>query len=176
MSERLPSREQAIALLKDNGCSDHVISHCLAVAELSLEIANKLQKKGLTVNLALVEAGALLHDIGRAKTHTVDHAVVGAQIAKSIGLPESIIKVIKRHVGAGITAEEAKWLGWPQDVYTPQSLEEKVVSYADKLIDKSERISIETEIKRLREENKSEAAQRVGLLHQEMTNLLGNEK
>lgn len=176
MSERLPSKEQAIALLKDSGCSDYVISHCIAVAELSLEIANKLQNKGLTINLALVEAGALLHDVGRSKTHTVDHAVVGAQIAKSLGLPESIIKIIKRHVGAGITAEEAKWLGWPQDVYTPQSLEEKVVSYADKLIDKSERITIETEIKRLREENKSEAAQRVGLLHQEMTKLLGNEK
>jgi len=175
VSERLPSREQAIALLKDSGCSDYVVSHCLAVAELALEIANKLQKRGLSVNVALVEAGALLHDIGRAKTHTVDHAVVGAQIAKATGLPESSIKIIKRHVGAGIPAEEAKWLGWPQDVYMPQSLEEKVVSYADKLIDKSERISIETEIKRLREENKSEAAQRVGLLHQEIINLLGNE-
>lgn len=176
MSEGLPTREQAINLLKQSNCSDHVISHCKAVADLSIEIANKLQNKGLTLNLALVEAGALLHDIGRSKTHTVQHAVMGAEIAKGIGLPQSIIRIIKRHVGAGITAEEAKWLGWPEDVYVPQTLEEKVVSYADKLIDKSERISIETEIKRLREENKSEAAQRVGLLHQEMTNLLGNKK
>jgi uncharacterized protein len=174
VSERLPTREQSIVLLKDNGCSDRVISHCIAVAELSLEIANKLQKKGVTVNLALVEAGALLHDLGRSKTHSVDHAVVGAQIAKAIGLPDSIIKIIKRHVGAGITAEEAKWLGWADDVYVPQSLEEKIVSYADKLIDKSERISIETEIKRLEGENKGEAAQRVRKLHAEMTELLGN--
>lgn len=175
MSEKLPSREQAITLLKGNNCSDHVISHCLAVADLSLEIANKLQKKSLTLNLALVEAGALLHDLGRSKTHTVDHAIVGAQIAKSIGLPESIIKIIKRHVGGGITAEEAKWLGWIDDVYVPQSLEEKIVSYADKLIDQSKRIPIETEIKRLEGESKSEAAQRVRKLHEEMTNLLGNE-
>ena len=82
-----------------------------------------------------MEAGALLHDLGRSKTHTVDHAVVGAQIAQSIGLPESVVRIIKRHVGAGITAEEAEWLGWPKDVYEPQTLEEKVVSYADKLID-----------------------------------------
>ncbi len=172
MSERLPNREQAIKLLRDNGCSAEVINHCQAVTDLALEIAVKLQKKGLKVNMQLVEAGAMLHDLGRSKTHTVDHSLLGAQIAETLGLPSPIINIIKRHVGAGITDEEARWLGWPQDVYVPQTLEEKVVSYADKLIDQSRQIPIEVEIERLRAEHKDEAAERVRKLHQQITSLL----
>ena len=66
-------------------------------------------------------------------------------------------------------------LGWPKDNYIPQTLEEKVVSYADKLIDHSKRIPIETEIGRLQKENKSDAAERVRKLHEEITSLLGNK-
>lgn len=174
MSSGLPSREQAIELLHKNNCPPQVINHCIAVADLALETASKLEGKGLKINTDLVEAGALLHDLGRSKNHTVDHAVIGAQIAQSIGLPEPVINIIKRHVGAGITAEEAQWLGWPKDVYTPQTLEEKIVSYADKLIDQSKRTPIETEIERLQRENKNEAAERVRKLHEEITSLLGN--
>ena len=175
MSSLLPNREQAIELLRKNKCPPQVVSHCVAVADLALETANKLEAKGLKINIQLVEAGALLHDLGRSKNHTVDHAIVGAQIAKSIGLPDPVINIIKRHVGAGITEEEAQWLGWPKDIYIPQTLEEKVVSYADKLIDQSKRTPIETEIERLQKENKCEAAERVRKLHEEITSLLGNK-
>ena len=75
MSKQLPSREQAIELLRKNKCSPQIIKHCLAVADLSLEIANQLKSKGFDVDLSLVEAGALLHDIGRSKTNAVDHGV-----------------------------------------------------------------------------------------------------
>ena len=94
---------------------------------------------------------------------------------RSIGLPESVIRIIKRHVGAGITAEEAQKLGWPKDIYMPQTLEEKVVCYADKLIDHGKRMPIETEIEQLQKENKIEAAERVRKLNDEITNLLGNK-
>ncbi len=175
MSSLLPNREQALKLLRKNNCPPRVISHCIAVADLALETAGKLEEKGLKIDTELVEAGALLHDLGRSKTHTVDHALVGAQIAQSIGLPEPVIKIIKRHIGAGITAEEAQWLGWPKDVYNPQTLEEKVVCYADKLIDHCKRAPIETEIEKLQRENKIEAAERVRKLNDEITNLLGNK-
>ncbi len=122
--------------------------------------------------MQLVEAGAMLHDLGRSKTHTVDHSLLGAQIAETLGLPSPIVNIIKRHVGAGITDEEARWLGWPQDVYVPQTLEEKVVSYADKLVDQSKQIPIEVEIERLRAEHKDEAAERVRKLHEQITSLL----
>ena len=175
MNNPLPTREQAIQLLLENGCPPKVITHCEAVAESALEIADKLEKKGLKIDRKLVEAGALLHDLGRSKTHNVDHGVVGANMAESANLPESLVKIIKRHVGGGITPEEAKAFGWPEDVYVPVTLEEKIVSYADKLIDRSKPVSITVEIGRLLYENKVEAAERVRKLHEEITNLLGNE-
>jgi uncharacterized protein len=175
VSNRLPSREQAIELLRKNNCPPIVISHCEAVAEVALETANKLEKKGQKIDLKLVEVGALLHDLGRSKTHTVDHAVIGAKIAESAGLPEPVVRIIKRHVGGGITAEEAEKFGWPKDVYVPLTLEEKIVSYADKLIEQSKKVPIELEIEQLRKEYKDEAAERVRKLHEEITSLLGNE-
>lgn len=169
-----PSREQAIELLRENNCSAKVIKHCQVVADLALEIACRLQIKGLKVDLAQVEVGALLHDVGRSKTHSVDHGVVGAQIAELAGLPESVVRIIERHVGGGISAEEARRFGWQAGVYVPTTLEEKIVSYADKLIDKSKVVPIDVEIEKLKVDGHQEAAERVRKLHEEITALLGN--
>jgi uncharacterized protein len=173
VSKELPSREQAIELLRKYNCPLKVINHCEEVAKLALEIASKLEKKGIKVDLKLVEAGALLHDIGRSKSHAVDHGVVGAEIAELEGLPEAAVRIIRRHVGGGITAQEAEKFGWPKDIYEPLTLEEKIVSYADKLIDQSKRVPIDLEIERLRVEHR-DAAERVRKLHEEITRQLGD--
>ena len=173
MNDKLPSREQAIEILHKNNCQLNVIRHCEAVARLAVDIAHKLEKKGQKVDLNLVEVGALLHDIGRSKSHDIDHGLVGAKIAESEALPDSVVEIIKRHVGGGISAEEAELLGWPKDVYSPLTLEEKIVSYADKRIDKLRRVPIDLEIERLKLEHK-DAAERVRKLHQEITSLLGD--
>jgi len=173
VNKRLPSREQAIKLLAENDVPPQVIDHCLSVADYALELAKKLRTQNHKVNLELVEAGALLHDLGRSKTNTVDHSVVGAQIAQTLNLPQSIVDIIKRHVGAGITEAEADAMGWPKDIYVPQSLEEKVVCYADKRIYNGEVVPIETEILQLRRSGKEAAAERVRSLHEEITTLLG---
>jgi uncharacterized protein len=174
VSEKLPSREQALKLLHESKCSVKVIKHCRAVTKLALEIAEACREKGLNIDLELVEIGALLHDVGRSKTHTVNHAVVGVEIAKSAGLPEPVTSIIKTHVGGGITVSEAEKLGWPKDVYVPITLEEKIVSYADKLIEGSKRVPIEITIKKLSRELKGDAAERVRKLHEEITGLVGD--
>jgi len=174
VSEKLPSREQALKLLHESKCSVKVIKHCRAVTKLALEIAEACREKGLNIDLELVEIGALLHDVGRSKTHTVNHAVVGVEIAKSAGLPEPVISIIKTHVGGGITVSDAEKLGWPKDVYVPITLEEKIVSYADKLIEGSKRVPIEITIEKLSRELKGDAAERVRKLHEEITGLVGD--
>jgi uncharacterized protein len=153
-----------------------VIKHCEAVAEIAVEIAKACEEKRLEVDSELVETGALLHDIGRAKTHSVHHAVIGAEIAKSLGLPEPVILIIKRHVGGGITAREARKLGWPRDIYVPQTLEEKIVSYADKLIEGSQRVPIERTIENLSRELPPSSIVRIRRLHREMLALIGDCK
>ena len=177
MSRKLPSRDQATQFLRESGCSRNVIKHCETVAKLAAEIAKACEENGLAVDKKLVETGALLHDIGRSKTHSVHHAIVGAKIAKSLGLPEPVISLIKRHVGGGITAKEAKRLGWPKDVYIPQTLEEKIVSYADKLIESSQRVTIERTIEKLASEKlPPSATTRLRRLHEEMLELTGDCK
>jgi uncharacterized protein len=174
--KKLPSREQAIRFLYKSGCSNNVIKHCKSVAKLAVEIAEACKERGLNVDLELVEIGALLHDIGRAKTHSVHHAVIGAEIAKSFEISEDVVSIIKRHVGGGITDQEAKKLGWPKDIYIPQTLEEKIVSYADKLIEGSRRVPIEKTIEEFSKELPPQAIERLKKLHEEMMNLIGDCK
>ena len=170
----LPSREQALQLLRENQCSLKVIKHCKAVAKLALETAEACKENGLNVDVELVKIGALLHDIGRSKTHSVHHAVAGAEILQAASLAEPVISIIKRHVGGGITPSEAEKLGWPKDIYVPLTLEEKIVSHADKLIKKSKRVPIEVTIDELAEEGRHEAAERVLKLHREISKLTGD--
>ena len=175
MNDKLPSREQALKLLYESRCSPEVIGHCRAVAKLATETAQTLKAKGINVDAEIVEIGAILHDIGRSKTHSVHHAIVGAKIAESAGLPNSVVSIIKRHVGGGITSSEAEKLGWPRGaVYVPLTLEEKIVSYADKLIAKSKQVPIEVTIKELSRDLKPEAVERVRKLHEEINALLGD--
>lgn len=172
MSRQLPNREQAIVILQKNKCSPEVIAHCQAVALLALEIAEKFRAKNYAVDVALIEVGALLHDLGRAKTHGVGHAVEGMLLAQMEGLPDSIVCIIKRHVGAGITLEEAVGLKWPDGNYVPQTLEEKIVCYADKCISGTKRVPVEITVKQLQSQKLDDAAKRVSNLCSEITRLL----
>ncbi len=173
MSSKLPSREQAIRLLRENHCSTNVVAHCKAVARLAVETATACQKNGYKVDVVLVEAGALLHDLGRGKTHSINHVVEGVKIAQSAGLPESVLAIIRRHLGGGLTDAEAQALGWPKADYVPRTLEEKIVSYADKLIETSQRVPLELTIKKLREDGLGVAAERVQRIHDEITKMVG---
>ena len=173
MNDQLPSKKKALKLLFQSGCSYKVVEHCKAVAKVATEVAEACKKKGLDVDVKLVEIGALLHDVGRSKTHSVHHAIIGAEIAKSLKLPNAVIAIIERHVGGGVTTEEAKKLGWPIKDYSPQTLEEKIVSYADKLIEGSKRVPIERTIERFSRLPQS-SIDGMKRLHEEFSSLIGD--
>ena len=124
--------------------------------------------------MKLVEIGGLLHDIGRSRTQEVDHAVVGAEILKEMGMSGELVLIVERHIGAGIPADEAVELGLPERHYLPESIEEKIVAYADKLISGRREVPIEVTIKdfstKLGEDHLS--IDRLWTLHYEMTDLL----
>ncbi len=166
----IPSPKECIELLKKTGCSEPVIGHCMAVRDISMRIASRTN-----ADKHLVEAGALLHDIGRSKTHGILHAVEGAKIAREIDLPDSIINIIERHIGAGLSAEEAKKLGLPAKDYIPITLEEKIVCHADSLVDNSKKQNIEKEVERALREGHKEYALRLVALHKELSDLCGTD-
>ncbi|HYA86550.1 MAG TPA: TIGR00295 family protein [Nitrospirota bacterium] len=113
------------------GCSPAVVAHCKAVSKMALSIARCVT---IASDHDLVRKGGLFHDIGRSKTHGIDHAVEGVAIARNHGFPDKLVNIIERHIGAGITAREAVRLGLPEKDYLPQTVEEKIVSYADNLV------------------------------------------
>jgi uncharacterized protein len=149
------SREDALDILKDSGCNEKVIAHCIAVSDLAMEIATRVKSQGEKVDLELVEIGGLLHDIGRAQSHGIDHAVLGVELARSYGLGPELQEIIKRHIGAGITRDEAKEMNLPDDDYIPVTLEQKIVAHADNLLVGTERISIEKRIRKMKKKEVS---------------------
>jgi uncharacterized protein len=112
------------------GCSRDVVAHCIAVSTIAVSLAGRIQAP---LDRELVRKGGLFHDIGRARTHGIDHAVAGVEIARELGFSEQLMLIIERHIGAGITATEAMRLGLPRKNYLPLTTEEKIVSYADNL-------------------------------------------
>lgn len=128
-----------LELLKKENTPENVIEHCRAVCLKAMKIAANFDD----ADKDLIKTGALLHDIGRSKTHGIDHAIVGAQIAKEYGYSEDVLNIIERHIGAGITKEESVKLGLPEKSYVPQTIEEKIVAHADNLISGSKEVDID---------------------------------
>lgn len=90
-----------------------------------------------------VRLGAMLHDIGRGVSHSVDHAQVGADICRDYGLSETIARIVERHIGAGLTREECRELGLEPRNCMPETVEEKIVAHADNLVKGTDIITIE---------------------------------
>lgn len=117
--------EQELDQEKD---STHDIDHIMRVYNLAMAIA----KTENNVDMDILQAGVLLHDIGCAKeandpSGQTDHAVIGAEMAKAIlenlGYSESQIKHIQQCIISHRYRTDNK----------PESIEAKILHDADKL-------------------------------------------
>lgn len=126
-------QQSDIDILKNAGMSDADITHSRQVAEKALEIAGRI--KGSRIDEEFVGRGGLFHDLGKAKTHAMEHGKVGAELGKQIGLPGPITDLMEKHIRGGLTEPEARELGLPVKDYTLRKLEERIVIYADRLVD-----------------------------------------
>jgi uncharacterized protein len=121
-----------------------VVEHSEVVHETCMNLVELLKdrKPYLKVNKRLVSLGSLLHDIGRSKTHDISHGLAGAEIIRGLNVKnsaelEKIALICERHVGAGISKEEAEKMGLPLKDYIPRTIEEKVIAYCDNTCDGS---------------------------------------
>jgi len=121
----------------------NVIAHSKKVSGIALKIADELVRNGFYVDLDLVERGALLHDMGRSITHGLEHGYFGGKILREEGESEEVARIAERHVLGGISQDEAEGMGLPARDFIPQTLEEKIVCYADKLSDRNKIYRIE---------------------------------
>ena len=132
-----------LRLLRRSGCSERVIAHCRVVRDLALTYTSDPM-----VDRDLVEAGALLHDIGRGVTHDLHHAGAGAAICRSLGLDEAVASIVERHIGAGLTADECSLLNLTPRDCMPRTVEEKIVAHADNLVKGTRIITLEERLMR----------------------------
>jgi uncharacterized protein (TIGR00295 family) len=119
--------------------------------------------------------GTFLHDIGRSVTHGISHGVIGADIARKEGFPQ-VASLVERHIGAGLTEEEARSFGLPVRSYMPETLEEKILACVDNLAF-GDRIATKEEFEEdvRKKFDSSEVAERFLNLYKEISDILGED-
>lgn len=123
---------QDIETLKKAGCPDEAVSHSIEVARKALEISSRVK---INVDRNLIIRGAVYHDLGKAKTYGMQHGEIGAQMAQELNLGDEVTQIILKHIRGGLTEPEAVELGLPVRDYTLKTPEEKIVIYADRMVD-----------------------------------------
>ena len=132
---------------EDNKLRYILVTHSRQVADRALRIVDAHPE--LHMDRQFVEEAAMLHDIGIFKTDApgieclgtepyILHGRIGAELLRADGYPRHA-RVCERHTGAGITLKEIieQNIPLPHQDFLPETLEEKVVCYADKFYSKS---------------------------------------
>lgn len=119
MEAQLPDLPGALALLRAHGVPDNVVRHSLAVAAVAEHLAQRLREGGFPVDPLLAHRGGLLHDLDKLSSEKpADHGMKTGQILRDRGWPE-LAAIAERHA---LLAQPRTW-------------EEKLVHYADKIVD-----------------------------------------
>ena len=121
-----------IDLLRGQGMVEADLAHSIQVAEKALDIA---RRTGAELDMELIGRGALFHDLGKTVTHEIKHGLIGAEKGAELGLPPEVNLIMEKHIRGGLTEPEAVELGLPVKDYTLHRLEERIIIYADRLID-----------------------------------------
>lgn len=125
-----------------------LVTHSESVARRALQIAS--QHPELNIDTDFVREAAMLHDVGiirvdapSIKCHGTEpyirHGVCGAELLRSEGIDERYARICERHTGAGLTLDDivSQNLPLPHHDLQPETIEEKLICYADKFYSKS---------------------------------------
>ena len=134
MDTDIPSREACLALMDRYAMLPQIKAHSLQVARVALALANNLLPQFPSLDIPLVEAGALLHDI--AKTECLqskgNHIQLGAEMVRALGY-DRIAHIVAQHVRL------------EDSYYVDERIDEAVlVHYADKRVLHETVVDLET--------------------------------
>ena len=120
-----------------------LLEHSRLVTARAMSIARSLKQRGLGPDLQFIGEAAMLHDIGMIFTNApeigchgeapyLQHGIIGAKLLAEMGRTAHA-RVCERHTGVGLTATEIirEGLPLPPRDLQPETLEEKIICYAD---------------------------------------------
>lgn len=121
----LASPQEALALLDIHAAGERGLAHGRGVADVALALAQALNVQGAGLDLELVEAAALLHDIAKGQPR---HELAGAQLLAALGFTRTAdIVAVHRDID-------------PAGLKRPT--ERELVYLADKLVRGAQRMGI----------------------------------
>ncbi len=162
------NENECLKVLENLKMPEKLIKHSIAVKNLAVKMA-ELAK----ADVPLVLCGSLLHDIGRLYDNTVSHGLTGSRLARDLGYPDDVVNIIKRHVGAGISKDEAERLGLDETDLEPLTVEEKIVAHADNLIVSEKKVKLKDVLEFHRKKGMEDIAFKIEKLHRELSLIIG---
>jgi uncharacterized protein len=128
---------------------NRIFTHCLIVWDIAKSI---IEEKQLNVNVELVKAGCLLHDIGAYSLFKdgwfdenmyITHGIRGYDLLKTEGYDEQLCRIAAHHTGVGLSRDDIKQqnLPLPDQEFLAETIEEELVMYADKFHSKHPRFN-----------------------------------
>ena len=154
---RIPTDKEILALHEKHaptpGALDLVYAHCVIVCAVAEQLCSR-PGSGLGVDIDAVDidtvrAGSLLHDIGVYRLYDdagdldhanyIRHGLVGYELLREEGLPETICRFASHHTGVGLSRDDviAQRLPIPPADYLAETGQERLVMYADKFHSKT---------------------------------------
>ena len=137
LHERYAPTEQAF---------ESVYTHCQIVCAVAEHL---LDRRPAALDVDLVRAGTLLHDIGVYRLYDatgrldqdnyIRHGVLGHALLRDLGFPDLVGRFCSRHTGVGLTRTDVLRQRLPLRAgdYTADTAEEQLVMYADKFHSKT---------------------------------------
>ena len=157
-----PNRTTCLQMMDNYDMLPNIKDHSILVADLASIIGCELNKNGSELDLDLIEAAALLHDI--TKTESIktgeNHCKSGGKLLRNLGY-QRISEIVEQHV-------------LPDKIEGDVS-EEEVVCYADKRILHDKIVSLDERFEYLLERY-GENEESVGFVNETRLKLLVIEK
>ncbi len=128
------THQEASHLLNRYGSNAPWIRHCVAVSRVAERVGGLIAKRR-EIDVRLLTVGALLHDIGRYKTHDpILHGVEGYRLLSELGHHREAF-ICASHVLCGMPKQEAVLHGLPERDFIPQTLEEQLIPLIDGMVE-----------------------------------------
>ena len=110
----VPDRSTARRLLDEQDLPDGIVIHSEGVARVAVVAAELVAAAGVPVDVALVEAAALLHDIDKVEIRRTggEHGIVGARRLEELGHEELAMPVASHPITA-LLDDDRFPIGWP---------------------------------------------------------------